>query len=130
MSVIITCLCALMGRVVYLQTVLRQATLERADRQQHRTEVLLARRGSIYDSTGMLMAGTVQTKTLFVDPEFMQTCYQAEGHSLVEMDEAVAKLAHAIDKRPFELSQLLGDRADSRFVKIAEHLLGPTFFCE
>src|SRR5688572_11235689 len=114
MSVIITCLLALMGRVLYLQTVLRQVTLERADRQQHRTEVLLSRRGSIYDSTGMLMAGTVQTKTLFLDPKFMQDCYQSEGRSLVEMDEAVAKLAAAIDKEPFELSQLLGDRADSR----------------
>ncbi|MBA2708158.1 MAG: penicillin-binding protein 2, partial [Gemmatimonadaceae bacterium] len=100
----------------------RQLTLERADRQQHRTEILLSRRGSIYDSTGMLMAGTVQTKTVFLDPKFMQDSYQSEGHSLVEMDEAIAKLAAAIDKEPFELSQLLGDRADSRFVKVAEHL--------
>ena len=122
MSVVITSLLALMGRVVYLQTVLRQATLERADRQQHRTEVLLSRRGSIYDSTGMLMAGTIQTKTLFLDPKFMQDSYQTEGHSLVEMDEAVGKLAAAIDKEPFELSQLLGDRVESRFVKVAEHL--------
>src|SRR4051812_46976394 len=113
---------ALLGRVVYLQTVGRQQTLDRAERQQHTKEPLLARRGAIFDSTGMLMAGTVQTKTLFVDPKFMQDQFQKEGHNLVEMDEAVSKLAKIIDKKPFWLSQLLGDRAESRFVKIAEHL--------
>ncbi|HYO11184.1 MAG TPA: penicillin-binding protein 2, partial [Tepidisphaeraceae bacterium] len=85
-------------------------------------EAIAARRGGIFDSTGMLMAGTVQTQTLFVDPKFMQDQFQKEGHSLVEMDDAVAKLARCIDKDPFELSQLLGDRAEARFVKIAEQL--------
>src|SRR5205823_9753047 len=91
-------------------------------RQQHTRETLPARRGGIFDSTGMLMAGTVQTRDLFVDPKFMQDQFQKEGHSLVEMDAAVALLAKAIDKDPFTLSQMLGDRAESRFVKIAEHL--------
>src|SRR3954451_25360251 len=85
-------LVALAGRVMYLQTYGRQQTLERAERQQHTKELLLARRGAIFDSTGMLMAGTVQTHTLFVDPEFMQECFQKDGHSLVEMDDAVGKL--------------------------------------
>ena len=78
---------ALIGRVAYLQTYGRQQTIERADRQQHQSETLSARRGSIFDANGMLMAGTVQTLSLFVDPKFMQDCYQEDGHSLVEMDE-------------------------------------------
>ncbi|HEX8524246.1 MAG TPA: penicillin-binding protein 2 [Tepidisphaeraceae bacterium] len=122
MVLITICFCALIGRVIFLQTVGRQLTLERADRQQHQKETIIARRGSIYDSTGMLMAATVQTQALFLDPKFMQDCYQGEGHSLVEMDEAVEKLAKILDKNPFELSQLLGDKAESRFVKIADHL--------
>ena len=80
------------------------------------------RRGDIFDSTGMLMAGTVQTRDLFIDPKFMQDQFQEDGKSLVEMDEAVAKLAKLIDKDPFKLSKMLGDRAESRYVKVAEHL--------
>ena len=122
MTIIGVLLCALMGRVLFLQTFGRQQTLDRAERQQHTKETLPARRGGIFDSTGMLMAGTVQTRDLFVDPKFMQDQFQKEGHSLVEMDAAVAKLAKVIDKDSFTLSQLLGDRAESHFVKIAEHL--------
>src|SRR5438067_4899007 len=108
MAVIVTCFGALIGRVVYLQTVGRQFTLERAERQQHQKETIVSRRGCIYDSTGMLMAGTIQTRTLFLDPKFMQDCYQSEGHSLIEMDDAIAKLGKIIDKDSFELSRLLG----------------------
>ncbi len=115
-------LTALLGRVVYLQTYGRQQTVDKAERQQHTRETLLARRGAIFDSTGMLMAGTVQTRTLFVDPKFMQDQFQKEGRSLNDMDEAVAKLAMLVDKKPFEISQMLGDRAESRFVKVAENL--------
>src|SRR5689334_21315374 len=100
-------LTALIGRVVFLQTYGRQQTLDRAERQQHTKETISARRGGIFDSTGMLMAGTVQTRTLFVDPKFMQDQFQKEGHSLAEMDECVAKLAKIVDKEPFELSKLL-----------------------
>ena len=113
---------ALIGRVAYLQTYGRQQTIERADRQQHQSETLRARRGSIFDANGMLMAGTVQTQSLYVDPKFMQDCYQEDGKSLVKMDQDLDKLAKLIDKDPFELSQLIGDKYTSRFVKIAEHL--------
>ena len=115
-------LTALLGRVVFLQTYGRQATIDKAERQQHTKEKLLARRGAIFDSTGMLMAGTVQTRTLFIDPKFMQEQFQREGRSLLDMDEAVARLARLVDREPFEISQLIGDRAQSRFVKIAENL--------
>ncbi|HTL29577.1 MAG TPA: penicillin-binding protein 2, partial [Tepidisphaeraceae bacterium] len=112
----------LIGRVAYLQTYGRQQTIERADRQQHQSEILRARRGSIFDANGMLMAGTVQTQSLYVDPKFMQDCYQEDGKSLVMMDQDIDKLAKLIDKDPIELSQLIGDKSTSRFVKIAEHL--------
>src|SRR3954467_9200051 len=108
-------LTALIGRVMYLQTYGRQQTLERAERQQHTREALLARRGAIFDSTGMLMAGTVQTRSLFIDPKFMQDCFQTEGHTLIEMDQQIERLAKIIDKPSFELSKVLSDRAESRF---------------
>ena len=114
--------CLLTGRVGYLQTYGRQQTIEQADRQQHHNQTLPSRRGSIYDRNGMLMAGTVQTRTLFVDPKFMQDAFQAEGRSLVEMDEAIEQIAALIDRDPFEIATLLGDRYQSRFIKLAENL--------
>src|SRR5476651_361980 len=84
-------LVTLVGRVAYLQTLGRQQTIHRAERQQHQTESLQARRGGIYDCNGILMAGTIQTETLYVDPAFMQSSYQEPGHSLVEMDDGIAK---------------------------------------
>src|SRR5438045_5519501 len=86
--VIVCCaLVGLVGRVAYLQTYGREKTIRKAERQQHQTETLYSRRGCIYDSTGMLMAGTVQTQSLFIDPKFMQDCFQEDGKSLVEMED-------------------------------------------
>ena len=113
-------------RVAYLQTYGRQQTIHKADRQQHQNQVLRSRRGSIFDSNSILMAGTVQTQTLYVDPKFMQERYQSPGRSLVEMDDDLAKLADIIDRDAFEISQMIGSRANARFVKIAENLDEPT----
>ncbi len=115
-------LLGLTGRVAWLQTMGRQKIIARAERQQHRTEILTARRGCIYDANGYLMAGTVQTRALFADPKFMQDQYQLEGRSLLKLDEDVEKLAKLIDRDPFELSQLLGERYESRFIRLADNL--------
>src|ERR1017187_8641841 len=60
--VVVGLFAALAGRVAYLETFGRQATIRRADFQQHQTKVLPARRGCVYDRNGILMAGTVQTQ--------------------------------------------------------------------
>lgn len=122
LSTIAAALCALVVRVAWLQTYGRERTIVSAERQQHQSEILHARRGSIFDRNGMQMAGTVQTQALFVDPKFMQDCFQADGKSLVELDRSIEKLATLLDRDPFELSQLLGDRYTSRYVKIADRL--------
>jgi len=112
----------LIGRVAYLQTYGREQTIRRAERQQHQTETLYARRGSVFDSTGLLMAGTVQTQSLFVDPKFMQDEFQEDGRSLIDMDKAIAELAKLLDKDPLELSKMLGDRYESRFIRVADNV--------
>ncbi|MCC7349274.1 MAG: penicillin-binding protein 2 [Phycisphaerales bacterium] len=122
MGVVIASFVGLMGRVAYLQTYGAQQLVRRADRQQHMIERLPARRGTVFDSVGNLLAGTVQSKTVYADPKFMFQSYQEEGRSLVRMDDDVAKLARILDKDAFEISQLLNDRHEARFVKIAEHL--------
>lgn len=115
-------LTGMVGRVAYLQTYGRERTINSAERQQHITEKLTSRRGSIYDANGCLMAGTIQTQNVYVDPKFMLECYQGEGKSLVQMDEDIKKLAALIDKEPFALSQLLSDKFETRYLKIAENL--------
>src|SRR5258708_7712854 len=100
-------LLTLIGRVAYLQTYGRQLTLRKADRQQHQTISLLARRGGVFDRNGFLLAGTIQTQTLFVDPKFMYEVYQQDGHSLIEMDAAIMDLARILDKQPIDLAHLL-----------------------
>ncbi len=122
MALTVALFAALLGRVAYLQTYGREATISRADRQQHLVLTLPARRGNIYDRNGLLMAGSIQTHSLFVDPKFMQDSFQEDGRSLIQMDEALDGLAKIVGKDSFELSKLLGDRATSRFVKVAENL--------
>lgn len=122
MLVIGCCLVGLSGRVAYLQTYGREQTLRKAEQQHHQNEILYARRGSVFDSNGMLMAGTVQTMSLFVDPKFMQEEFQSNGRSLLDMDKAVVRLAQVMDRDPYELSQLLGERYTSRFIRIADNL--------
>ena len=94
----------------------RRQTIGQAERQQHQRQVLRARRGSIYDRNGIEMAGTVQTQAVFVDPKFMQQCFQKDGRSLVEMDQAVSKLAKVLDKEPVRAepaARATGSRAAS-----------------
>src|SRR4051812_16456310 len=113
---------ALLGRVAYLQTYGRQQTVRKAERQHYATDRIPARRGGIFDRNGLAMAGTVQNHALFIDPKFMVETFQQRGRSNVEMDEAIGKLARLVDKEPFELLKLLGEKADSRYVKVAEDL--------
>ncbi len=115
-------LVALAGRVAWLQTIGRQKTILKAERQQYQSEVLAARRGGVFDCNGVLMAGTVQNRSLYADPAFVLQQYQTEGRSLVQMDEAIGRLARLIDQEPFELSRMLAERAESRFVILAENV--------
>ena len=125
-AVVLLCIAAafalLIGRVAYLQTLGRQRTILQAERQQHLVQTLHARRGSIFDRNGLVMAGTIQRRALFIDPKFMLDVFQEDGKSLVDLDREMARLAFLIDRDPFELSQLVGDKSTSRYVKVADSL--------
>ena len=112
----------LVGRVGYLQTVGREQTLRRAERQQHQRDTIRARRGSIYDRNGVEMAGTVQTMAVFVDPKFMLQVAHEDPKGLITLDANVARLSSLIGKDAFELSQLISERFAERFVKVAENV--------
>jgi cell division protein FtsI/penicillin-binding protein 2 len=112
----------MIGRVAYLQTYGRERTIRSAERQQHQIEVLPSRRGSIFDRNGMLMSGTVQNQDLFVDPKFLADYYTADDKNPEDYQRAVEKLAKVIDKPVADLANLLSEKSESRYLKVAEKL--------
>lgn len=121
-SFIAVALVTLVGRAAYLQTYKREKTIRSAERQQHQNEILHARRGSIFDCNGMLMAGTVQTTSLFLDPKFMFEQFEAEGFTPAQINQIVQRLGYLIDLPSDTLHSILDDRHESRYVKVADHL--------
>ena len=116
----------LVGRVTYLQTAGRATAIRRADRQQHQDQVLPARRGCVYDRNGVLLAGTAESGTVYADPSFLFNHFQTEGRSLLQMDDAVDRLAKLLRHDSADLSQRLSDKSDARYLKLAENVDGPT----
>jgi cell division protein FtsI (penicillin-binding protein 3) len=112
---------ALVGRVAYLQTIGRQQTMGKAERQQHQTATLYARRGGIFDRNGFAFALTVQKQDLFVDPHYFIAAYDQDPRGVAAMDEQVFRLAQILDRKPLELSEQMMDR-DCRFLRIARDL--------
>ena len=106
----------LLGRVGYLQTYGRQQTIRRVERQQHMNEVLLARRGSIFDRNSMLCAGTIQGRALYIDPKFFYETMLEEGKTTAEVRKAIADLCDLADLDHRKVINLLDDRSENRFV--------------
>src|ERR1700722_7195189 len=122
LGVIVALFVTLCGRVAWLQTYGSEQTILRADRQQHLNVPLQARRGGIFDRNGILMAGTIQTKTLFIDPKFMAEEFDRMGQGPEGMNAAIAKLADLLDKNPAELRKTLADNPAKRYIKVADDL--------
>lgn len=122
LCVLLTALSALVARVAYLQTYGRQTTILRAENQQHMGERLASRRGTIFDATGNILAGTIEQKGLFVDPKFMFEQFAAEGLTNAEIRSRLSELANLTDTNLDELMTLLDERMTARFVKLAHNV--------
>lgn len=122
LSVLGLALIGLVGRVAWLQTAHAVDTAPRAQRQQHSTETLHARRGSIFDRNGLMLAGTVQLSTLFVDPKFMYEQFQAQGRTLFEVDLALEKIAEFTQADADELVLAAGRDPEKRYVPLVRGL--------
>ena len=125
LCVISAALIALIGRVAYLQTYGRQQTILRTEKQHHRTQPLTARRGSIFDRNGTLIAGTIQNDGIFIDPQFMQERYQDED-KWVQMDSDLPRLAELLGMDAMGLAQMISDNSEQRFIKIADYVSDAT----
>ena len=112
-------LIVLIGRTAYLQTSMRDKISSKLERQSHYTVTMPARRGSIFDSNGQLLAGTVQSTTLFVDPKFMIDQYELRPGDSSAMERDLGKLSELIDRDSFELLQSISQSYPSRYVELA-----------
>lgn len=115
-------MCTLLGRVWWLQTKGRELILDKAERQQQMSERLLARRGSVFDSTGQLLAGTIQTETLFVDPKEIVDAYDPRPGGQAALERDLAPLANLIEKSPAEIIQQIGEKYPGRYLEVAHEL--------
>src|SRR5690606_35567377 len=91
-------LIVLIGRTAYLQTSLREKISSKLDRQSHYTFPMPARRGSIFDATGQLLAGTVQSTTMFVDTKFMIDQYELKPGDSSALEPDLERLSALIDR--------------------------------
>ncbi len=63
--------CGLGYRLVDLQVYRHSALLAEAEKNSSRTELMLPRRGDVYDAKGNLLATSLPAKTVFADPVFV-----------------------------------------------------------
>ena len=115
-------LVALVGRVAYLQTAVAGRIVAKAQRQQDSRQTLPARRGSLFDRNGLMLAGSVETTALYADPKFMTQQFLATGRSLADMDDELEKVARIVREDPDELVMDVGRDPDKRYVPLAHHL--------
>lgn len=121
MGVVASSLAGMVGRVAYLQSSGRQRTIQFAERQQHSTQAIQARRGNIFDRNGLVMAGTVQTLAVYCDPAFMYREYEKKPRNLNQLDKDLAKLAGVLDVEFPELENLLQQKYNARYLRLVEN---------
>ncbi len=108
---IIALLAALAVRLHYINMALRPRLVAIADRQQHGSSVIPARRGMIFDARGRVVALSRQTPDVFIDPVLVD-----------DVDELAAELGARVNLPSAEIADRIRARANSRFVVIAQRV--------
>lgn len=101
---------ALLGRVIQLQTQ-PDARLAESMKGRGGENKLLARRGTLTDSRGRVIASTRLGYRLFADPV-----------DIDDIGEFAVRVAHAIGDDPVRIDRLLNEKAGSRYIVINELL--------
>ncbi len=101
-------LLALGGRLVYINTELRERLLTIAERQQQGGASIPARRGMILDARGRVVAATEQRPDVFVDPA-----------RVADVDKLAERLSPRVNLSPAKIAEKIRRRPQSRFVVIA-----------
>ncbi len=102
---------ALLGRLGQINATL-QPRLDAVARQQQRSHTIIpARRGTIFDAGGRVIAASRQLRDVFVDPSLVG-----------DLDALAAKLSVCLNLRPADLAKKIRSRPDSRFVVVARRV--------
>ena len=106
---------ALSARLGYWQVWRRDELVAHARAQVVQAETLAARRGSIYDRSGRLLATTVQLESVYVIPQ--QLPGFADGACAAACIAAVSSLAQALGESPDQILARLKSGAEWVFLK-------------
>lgn len=106
-AVVLICLVALAGRLVYINAYEGTRLLARADRQQRSVVPLRHRRGLIVDCQGRVIAGTMLQKSVFADPKVIP-----------DKEAAARRVAEILGIPPAEIMPDLLAAGDRRFFVI------------
>ncbi len=106
--VAVACFIGLGARLLYIRTELSPKLLAYRSAQQTRTDQVRARRGSIFDTRGRLLAGSETKPSLFADPQLVE-----------DVDETASQLSAIIGMSTNELAKKIRNRRHTRFVWLA-----------
>jgi len=98
-------------RLVHINTAYRERLLASAERQHESTSNLPARRGTILDRNGRVVAGTRQMPDVFIDP-----------FGVADMESLAAAVAARLSVSPNEILEMLQRRPGSRYVVVAREV--------
>lgn len=111
---------AVAGRMAYLLHKEGDRLRAFAEKQQHKQLVLPARRGSIFDNRGRLLAGTERKPDVFVDArrlfEILEEKFPAPREQAQKLSEFAAATAIRLNLPAAEVLSKLQSKASSRFV--------------
>lgn len=100
---------AVTGRAFYLQIIRKDEWVKIADRQHQKVVPLTPARGTIYDSTGAVMAVSIEMDSCFAEPD-----------SIEDIDYAATKLAPLLLMQPGQLRKKLD--SNRNFVWLQRHI--------
>ncbi len=124
--ILVVGLLVLTGRLVSIQAVNAQEYRERGDAQSQRMVELPSQRGRIYDRAGAVLATTVDTAAIFVDPSAF---HRFDEDGVIDRDsgeagreEVAAGLAAVLDVTREDVMAALEGDPESQFAYVARQV--------
>jgi len=111
LGAVILLLAALGGRVVYINSVPGPRLVAAAQQQRLGRTVVSARRGTIFDARGRVLAVSLQMPDVFVDPGHVQ-----------DIDSLAVELGARLNVSSVNIADAVRRRAHTRFVPIARRV--------
>ena len=104
-------LLALCGRLVHIHMAMGAKLTALADEQHEGASVIPARRGTVFDARGRVVAMSRSAPDVYVDPFLVE-----------DVDELAAALSARLNRPAAEIADVLRQRSQARYVVIAERV--------